>query len=117
MNPYFSKSPVWMESTPAIQSLDHKQVHISKDADSDLWLLTVEDADSKGSLAGRCTVKATHVGTSPTMRTVMTGGEKPMEPASWTQQEYLQPDALRLLTAPDAADADGALRLELPNEG
>jgi hypothetical protein len=115
MNPYFSKAPVWLEPTPAIRALDHRQVHIRRDSDSDLWMLTVEMADSKGSLSGRCTVKATYTGIAPTMRTVMSHSESSMEPKSWTRQEYLQQDALRLLSTPDAGHPSGELSLVLPD--
>jgi hypothetical protein len=115
MNTYFSNAPVWLEPTPAIRALAHRQVHIRRDSDSDLWMLTVEMADPKGSLSGRCTVKATYTGTAPTMRTVMSHSDSPVEPKSWIRQEYLRQDALRLLATPDAGNSSGELTLMLPD--
>jgi hypothetical protein len=112
--PYFSNSPAWMESTPAIRALHQKEVVIRRGPDSDVWLLTVEEADSKGSLAGRCAVRATHAGSSPTMRTVMKESEAPQEPTRWIQEEYLLPGTLLLLCS-EPGNAESALTLQLPD--
>lgn len=114
MNQFFSRSPIWLVPTDAIRNLHNRPIQITRDSDSDMWLLSVEHADSKASLAGQCAVKITHRGASPTMATVLSLGEDASQQATWSQSEYLHPDAVGLIAYSSSCGKNGVLTMVLP---